>query len=178
MNCAIRWLPVPWVCVVRHWQRQRPWWAVECQTSSSLIRLNDQHIWILRMVVDVMYQYYHYAEPLLDWQLAYCCFLPVNVSLAPVKKSCRYQIPAETERFVTVCVTCWRFSVHWVQKQVEALAKQDCFQCWSASKTMNALSHQKPYMSHARNAPPPPPPPLPIAPPQMDRSQSMSADYN
>ena len=66
------------------------------------------------------------------------------------------------------CVTCWRYSLHWVQKQVEALAKQDRFQCWPASKTMNAQSHQKPYGSHARSDPPPK---------KMDRSRSMSADY-
>ena len=71
-------------------------------------------------------------------------------------------------------MTCWRYSVHWVQKQLEALAKQDCFWCWSASKTMNAQSHQKPYMSHARGDTPTTP--QPSCPPQMDRSQSMSAD--
>ena len=71
-------------------------------------------------------------------------------------------------------------------KQVEAPAKKDRFRCRSASKTMNAQSRQKPCVSHARSElrtpqppplPPPHPHPHPPAPPQMDRSQGMSADY-
>ena len=34
---------------------------------------------------------------------------------------------------LVLCVTCWRHCVPWVQKQVEAPAKQDHFWCWSAS---------------------------------------------
>ena len=48
------------------------------------------------------------------------------------KYSRRYQVPAETERFV------WSYSVPWVLKQVETPAKQDHFQWCSASKTVNA----------------------------------------
>ena len=70
-------------------------------------------------------------------------------------------------------------TVHWVQKQVEALAKQDCFWRWSASKIMNAYCHTRGQTGHksmlevktftASTIPPPP---------RIDtsRSQSMSAD--
>ena len=53
-------------------------------------------------------------------------------------------VPEETESIVT----CWKYSVPWVQKQVKALAKQDRFWCWSAGKTMNAHCHNRCHMCH------------------------------
>ena len=72
-------------------------------------------------------------------------------------------------------MTCRRYSVYWVRKQVKALAKQDCFWCSSASKTMNTQSHQN--LRSMLEVDPPPPPPSCLPPSQMGRSQSMSADY-
>ena len=68
------------------------------------------------------------------------------------KLSRRYQVPAETEIFVwLVGDTLYTGlkqagdTLYTGLNQVEAPAKQDRFRCSSASKTMNAQSHQKPY---------------------------------
>ena len=42
-----------------------------------------------------------------------------------IYKKAPYHVLAETE----LCVTCWRYSVPWVHKQVEALANQDRLLC-------------------------------------------------
>ena len=61
------------------------------------------------------------------------------------KYSHQYHEQAETKCFVWL----WRQSVLWVLKQVEALAEQDCFWCWSsASKTVNAHCHTRRCMYH------------------------------
>ena len=66
-----------------------------------------------------------------------CRFIPVNVSLVLVKKLRRqYRIPALS----TLC-DLLKILVPRVQKQVEALAKQNRYQCWSASNMMNTHCH-------------------------------------
>ena len=82
-----------------------------------------------------------------------CRFLPVTVSL-PVKNKAagtkyRLKLSALCDLLEILCTL--------GLKQVEAPAKQDRFRCGSASKTMNAQSHQKPCVSHAKVTPPPSP---------------------
>ena len=89
------------------------------------------------------------SEPLLDWHMAV-----FTDKCSPFKLS-----------------TLWLAgdTLPWVQKQVEALAKQDHFQCWLAVTpdavciTLHAWS--KNHNFHCQQ---------PV--PQMDRSQSMNAD--
>ena len=70
-----------------------------------------------------------------------CRFLPVNVSL-PVKNEVagtkyRLKLRSLCDLLEILCTL--------GLKQAEGPAKQDRFRCSSASKIMNAQSHQKPY---------------------------------
>ena len=98
------------------------------------------------------YKQYHNnseSQSQLDWHIL-CHFLPANVKGFPrtgKNWSRRYPVPAETRRF-SLCnlIPGDLYSVPWVQKQVEAPTKQDCFRCWSQISKQNSdhpLSHRR-----------------------------------
>ena len=92
------------------------------------------------------------SEPLLDWHtLVFTgkCFACTGKNVTGTKYGLNWAL----------FVTCWRYSVSWVQKHMEAPTKQDRFRCWSASKTMNAdtrccMRHMLEVKTFTENTPP------------------------